>query len=899
MEKIKYFCQIRVITQKDPILKLSRINNFYLFFFGIAVILFLQSCSVKKNNLGNRVYHNITAHYNAYWNGKESYNEGLKQLNSSLRNNYSEILPVFNYGTELDAKALSPYMERAIQKSSVVIQQHSMRFKNKEYNRWVDDAYLLLGKSYFYMGEYVSARRTFEFMIDEFKSTPAEYEAMLWLVRTYNRTKQFEKSGPLLKQFQDLVDYEKVPLSQQREFPLVYASFYLLQGKYAESVDFLNNAIEINNDKQLITRLKFILAQVYQNQGNLEAASELFLEVVHRNPAYDMAFNARINMAKSYYAGAGNSDEIIQSLEVLLKDSKNEEFRDQIYHVLAEVALKKGDQLSAINYLIQAVALSSNNNFQKVTSSLTLADLYFNKGIYKNAKLYYDTAMQVVPIGYPDQQALIDRTRVLVSLVAHLETIQLQDSLQRISRMPEEERLAVVDAIISEITSKEKMEQTAQREQMQDLSIARQQQNAFSQNQGSGAWYFYNPSTLSYGFTEFVSKWGRRPLEDNWRLSQKQVQNIGFSENVSQAETSDEKNLKSQGKAISKEDRNYYLKDIPLSETQLHESDNKIIEALYQSAMLFKEGLKDTTRAIAQFERLIGHYPDNEFMLQAYYYLHKLYLSTDLNKSNSYKQQLLSQFPNSDYAKVIINPDYFKQLSAQKSEIETLYFDTYQAYENEQYYVSITLSDRAIANYSDSILIPKFEYIRALSIGRIEEIDSLLINMRRIIAKYPSSEVVPLAKNLISYLNSTSTQTARDSIATLAVEEGIVGNFKFHPDTTHLYILIINTERVNLEAVKLRLSDFNLKRTFSKPLTIADFVISGNSNWLAVMGFGNKQEAKDYIDEMNKDEYVLSMFNKEEYRHFVISVDNYSILLQDKNIDEYLRFYYKHYQTTN
>ncbi|MBU1011942.1 MAG: tetratricopeptide repeat protein [Bacteroidetes bacterium] len=885
--------------QKDPILKLSRITNFYLFYFGIALLLFLQSCSVKKNNLGNRVYHNITAHYNAYWNGKESYKEGLKQLNSSLRNNYSEILPIFNYGTDQDAKALIPFMERAIQKSSVVIQQHSMRFKNKEYNRWVDDAYLLLGKSYFYLGEYVSARRTFEFIIDGFKSTPAEYEAMLWLVRTYNRTRQFEKSGPLLKQFQDLIDYEKVPLSQQREFPMIYANFYLLQEKYTESVDLLNDAIEINNDKQLITRLKFILAQVYQNQGNLEAASELYLEVVHRNPTYEMAFNARINMAKSYYAGAGNSDEIIQSLEVLLKDSKNEEFRDQIYHVLAEIALKEGDQSSAINYLIQAVALSSNNNFQKVASSIALADSYFNKGIYKNAKLYYDTALQVMPIGYPDQQALIERTRVLVSLVAHLETIQLQDSLQKISRMPEEERLTVIDAIISEIASKEKVEQTEQLERMQDLSIARQQQNTFSQNQGSGAWYFYNPSTLSYGFTEFISKWGRRPLEDNWRLSQKQVQNMGFSENASRLEIRDEEDLKLQEKAISKKDRNYYLKDIPLNEIQLQESNNKIIEALYQSAMLFKEGLKDTARAIVQFEALIQNYPDNEYKIQAHYYLHKLYLSRELNKSTYYKQQLLSQFPNSDYAKVIINPDYFKQSSALRSEIETLYFDAYQAHENEQYYVSINLCDRAIASYNDSILIPKFEYIRALSMGRIEEVDSLLINLKRIIAKYPDSEVVPLAKNLIFYLNSTSTQTGRDSIAMMPVEEEIIGNFYFHPDTTHLYILIINTERVNLEAVKLRLSDFNLKLAFLKPLTIANFIVSENNNWLAVMGLGNKQEAQDYINEMNKDAYVLSIFNKEEYRHFVISANNYWILLQDKNIDEYLKFYYKHYQTTN
>ena len=33
----------------------------------------------------------------------------------------------------------------------------------------------------------------------------------------------------------------------------------------------------------------------------------------------------------------------------------------------------------------------------------------------------------------------------------------------------------------------------------------------------TGAWYFYNPSTVSFGAGEFTKKWGSRKLEDNWR----------------------------------------------------------------------------------------------------------------------------------------------------------------------------------------------------------------------------------------------------------------------------------------------------------------------------------------------------------------------------------------------
>jgi tetratricopeptide (TPR) repeat protein len=901
LEKIKYFCQIRVIIPKDHILKLFNKHNYSLFLLGLISIIFLPACSVNKNKLTNRIYHNVSAHYNGFWNGRESYREGLKQLKISTVDNYAEVLPIFNYGTDQDLASLKPNMERAIQKASVVIQRHSMRFQNKEYNRWIDDSYLLMGKSYFYMGEFVSARRTFEFIVDEYKSQPAAYEAMLWLIRTYNRTGQFEKSEPLLNQFRDLIDYEDVPLGLQRSYPLIYADFYLQQNKYSESVDFLITATEINNSKQLVTRLKFILAQVYLKQGELESAADLFTEVIHRNPEYEMAFSAKINKAKSHLAGSGDAQEIINSLLTLLNDQKNEEYHDQIYYVLAEIELKEGNVSRAIEYLKSSVAKNINNDFQKVAASLKLADLYFEDQKYQNAKLYYDTAMQVIPLGYPNYQSLLDRTEVLVSLVGYLETVQLQDSLKVLAQMPENERLEVIDAIIAEIKEIEIKVQVEERQRMQDLSLARQQTSFTQTNQRDGAWYFYNPSTLSFGFTEFITKWGRRPLEDNWRLSQKNVRNISYSENL---ETEDISGANSEtgtpASTDSRKDRSFYLKDIPLTGEQMQRSDEEIKDALYYSAMLFKEGLHDNMRAIEQFERLINDYPENAYLLQSYYYLYGLYSGIDESKSMHFKQKLLSQFPNSDYAKVVINPNYFKELSDQKSEIESLYFDTYQAYNNSQFFVSINLSERAISNYTDSILIPKFEYLRALSIGRIDEVDSLLVNMQRIVDRYPESDVVPLAQSMIRHYSTASIESViGDEANVFSAEEYSVGGFKLNSDTTHLYVLIINSERINLDAVKLRLSDFNAKLKYAKPLTIANFAIDEQSNWIAVMGFDNMLESVSYFTAMQKDEYVLSMMDDSEYQNFVISVDNYTILLRDKNLEDYLKFYYKQYQTTN
>jgi hypothetical protein len=57
-------------------------------------ILTLVSCSTKKNSFTRRLYHNVTGHYNQYWNGRESFREGVKQLDKSAKDNYNKILPM-------------------------------------------------------------------------------------------------------------------------------------------------------------------------------------------------------------------------------------------------------------------------------------------------------------------------------------------------------------------------------------------------------------------------------------------------------------------------------------------------------------------------------------------------------------------------------------------------------------------------------------------------------------------------------------------------------------------------------------------------------------------------------------------------------------------------------------
>ena len=163
--------------------------------FGILAILLaiitLASCSTKKNKWNRRLWHNMTSHYNVWWNGNQSMKNGENALREAATDDFNKTLPVFNYGSKENALAQYSVMDRTIEKDAICIQKHSMRFNNKERVRWIDDAFIDMGKAHFYKQDYVPARRTFDYAATQYRNSPDKWTATLWLAKTYIVTKQY------------------------------------------------------------------------------------------------------------------------------------------------------------------------------------------------------------------------------------------------------------------------------------------------------------------------------------------------------------------------------------------------------------------------------------------------------------------------------------------------------------------------------------------------------------------------------------------------------------------------------------------------------------------------------------------------------------------------------------
>ena len=884
---------------------------FFSFFLLLALGVSLNSCSTKKNTWTRRAFHNLTSHYNVYWNGLMSLQEGEKYQQEKTKDNFKEIIRVYNFGTKNEAKSLFPKMDRTIEKASISIQRHSMYFSGRERVKWIDDSYLIMGIAHFYKQDYISARRVFDYIYKEYKDDPIRFEALLWLAQTYIQMERPEKADATLNLLTSKMDDDDFPKEVYRRLPLVQADMYIAQKNYYDAYPYLERALEINKDRYMVNRVLFILGQINQKDGDFKRATQYYAKLIKRNPPYEMAFKARLNMAESYDAKTGNSKAITKLLMKMTKESKNKNFLDQIYYALGEMALKDNNDTLAIRYLKLSVASSVNNNFQKATSSLKVANLYFENTDYLNSQYYYDTAVSVMPADFPDYKKIKERASVLTEVLTEHQAIKVQDSLQKMGRMDPDERNALIDAVIEKYRIAEEL----RREQEEEEREARAAEQIAMQNGGgraggrggpggppslgggNGKWYFYNPQALSKGYSEFVRKWGKRQLTDNWRISDKRQMMINPEDmGGDMAADSLSDSLSSPRSVGSPYDRAYYLRDVPETEEDYKISDSLIIEAYNKLGFLYKESLRDTAHAISIYNEFIERFPNNKYELETWFALYQVYNGEgDISSAAKYKSLILSKYPESDYAKVIIDPDYFVKQAEKKGQIVKLYERTYKAFDHEQYFRVLSYANRAIEEYPDDMnLIPRFLFLRAMALGKVTTADSMYTEMKSLVTEYPQSEIIPMAKDVMHMLRGEYGFDGGNKTDGKKKKKKNL-KYKANDKVPFFVILAVNGDKVKVNPLKVRISDFNRKYFRLRKLQIKNLQLDKQRSIITIGNFSNKNDAANYYRALKNDEYVLSGVDKANYEIFPISTQNYPIMYRDKDVKGYLEFIEENY----
>jgi len=877
----------------------------------VVALLLLGGCSTKKNTFSRRVYHNLTAHYNAYWNGNESLKEGVAELAKSAKDNYTVVLQVYNYGAANKVQSINPNMDRAIEKASKVIQRHSMYFDKKEHVKWVIYSYLLIGKANFYKQDYNAARRAFDFVSRQYSADPIRYEALLWMGKSYQQLKQYDKAISMYELIASEKKELELPWQVRKNLPLAYADLYLVQGKYKQAKEYLLKAIPLNNKGKLRTRLYYILAQINQVENNDGQAAEYYTRVMKGNASFEMAFNARINLARVYNANSSNKTVIVKELNKMLKDAKNKDFQDQIYYALADIAFKDKNDTLGVRYLRKSVASSVSNDYQKSISALRLANIYFKRPDYGQAQAYYDSTLMFLPKDFPDYEQISTKTDILTRLVGFLQTVHVEDSLQTLAAMPEAERNKIIDKLIAEVIRKEEeAKKLAEEQRLADMAgVGLQGRQIVDQDKGmsvvgGGGWYFYNPSAISMGFSEFVRKWGRRKLEDNWRLSNKrELMQEAEVINLNGEQAADSvKDQSKDGKAKGSDPKNRdtYLKNLPFTPEQVEASNDKIADGLFNAGMIFLEELNDKPKAVETFTSLINRFPSDTNVLQASYHLYRAYRDEgDSVNMNAYKAKIINGYPDSDYARILKDPNYNVELEAARNRVISLYEETYLAFERGQYRTAIIYSNDAMAKYPNDKLMPRFAYLNAVARGKTESADTMKVLLAALIAHYPGSVVEPYARRLLGQdkelKNNGEKELTANEKEQPAEKPLDASMYKYNAKATHFYALIVDGTQVNVYGTKVRVTDFNTKYFSTENLQVNSVLLDNNRQMITVSSFTEIDKALRYFEGIRNDNYVFSGMKEDSYQQFIISSENYPVYFKEKNTEAYLKFFNDNY----
>ncbi|MBN1117137.1 MAG: tetratricopeptide repeat protein [Bacteroidales bacterium] len=868
----------------------------------VALIIVLASCSTKKNTGASRAYHNLTSHYNILFNGEEAFKKGMLTLQQSYKDNYTKLLPVFLYNDESQLSGISSDMDRAISKSTKLVSMHSITVKpelddnevldakerdfyNKnEYNKWVDEAYLLMGKGHFYKREFDKASQTFQYILSNYPDDETVHEARIWLARLAIEKKRTKEAEDIIATIEKDVNFPKKLKSEL----LITKAYMAIQAEdYQESISLLKETLELVRKKYFKQRYNYILAQLYQKIDHNQHASTYYNNVVKLNPPYEMTFNARINMALTYQSGSGSRKEIEKQLQKMLRDDKNIEYQDQVYYAWGNLYFKSGDKDKAVEYYKIAAAKGKNNPTQQAITYLTIADIFYESTNYVQAQSYYDSAVGVIDNGYPNYALIFAKSTNLTNLVEYIKTVELQDSVQGLAKMPTKDVYALIDNIIQTERKAEEEARIKEQEQRQQEAFFSQQQFELTSNKDD-SWYFYNATSLNLGRQEFRRKWGNRKLEDNWRRRNKNSMSI---EDVSLADESGDslQGDSKTAKTSNKYSRDFYLANIPFTDSALAASHEKIKLALFEMGNIYANDLKDYDKAVDAYQELLKRYPGSENELQACYKLYSIgNEKQDINLVSKYKQKILNDYPNSNYAKVLGDPEYFKKVEQEEKKYKQTYENAYRYFDQGNLLQAASVSRKALVDYPEGELRANFEYLVTVAEGISKDTTQFIDDLQKLIAKYPQSDIIQNVNTLVSYLQNASPEAAREQKAMEAKEL-----FSDNKEEEH-YVVIAIQRNVSSNQLMFNIINFNIDNYSEQDLKVIKADV-GNHSLLAVNPFADAKQAMVYYNNISTYTELWRDVNTQDAEIFVISTSNFEILKKSKSIENYLIYSEEHY----
>ncbi|WP_316808515.1 gliding motility protein [Pedobacter agri] len=733
-------------------------------FLLLISLLFIYGCVANKDTAIDRKFQNLTARYNYIYNSNvllTEYNEGLLQ---SYTDNYEKILPVYLDPEPQVNLVLTPgtpnkQLDEVITKGQSII-------NDKSFSNYIDDAYMLMGKANYLKGNYFIASEYFDYVAKTYNNDLKTFVlAMNWKARSQMELNNMVVADKILDTMLRAADNLKNDIAE----PLATtAQMRIYQKRNKEAMLLLENAVRLGDDKQLRIRWRYILAQLQEQDNDLQNAFINYTKVENSNAPFEMYFHANLQRIKVRALISGYKVDEDKALLALLKDDKNFDYTDQIYYQVGELFSKEGKFVKAEENYQKSVQKSTKNQNQKALSYLRIADLNFKEfNNYIKAKLYYDSTAMILPKNFPDYDNIVKKADNLKYLTDRYTIIAKEDTAQMIAKLPSTEREARIKSYLTPKVEVANVPVLAN-QTLNNPDFPNQSLNSPQVAAGS-TFYFNNNAAISTGFADFKKRWGNRQLEDNWRQSQRssaqentQVMTGGNVANTITPANGTNPQSSTDQTSLEKQ----YLDALPLTPALIAVSDQKIIDAYFEIASFYQQELNDKNEANKIYTELLRRYPNNNHLDAIYYSLYLNNKGVDENRSNEFRQLVLQKFPASNYAKTILDPSFSAKQSTMENIANNNYNVAFEAYAKKDYPGVIKQANDNISAFPDNDLAPQYAYLKAIAVGRTAKLDPLLTELNAITTLYPNDLIVtPLVRDHLKYIEANLAEFKQRPVA--------------------------------------------------------------------------------------------------------------------------------------
>jgi tetratricopeptide (TPR) repeat protein len=776
----------------------------------VAVMVFfvLAGCSTRKDGFVNRAYHQTTTQYNVLFNGNEALNQGIEAQTEAHQPNFWTRLPLDPFSLpdiyETDAPP-NPNYTRAETKAVAAVQKHSMRIGGTQRNKQIDEAYMLLGKARFYNGRYLQAIEAFNYIIDQLGDSNSIHAAQLWRAKTFLQLNQEERAA---KELKNLIDNGALSMADTATAYAAYAQALLALDNAKEATTPLQKALQLEKDKNLVARYAYVLGQLYDALGHSDSATVAYQNVIDLNRKIPRTYwiHATLNQLN---AGLLPETQTKTAYKRLTNNDENKKFLDKIHYSHAVFHMGLGDTLSTESLMNKSLRTGTQDNDLKGMVYETLADMHFDRALFLDSGAYLDSTMSVTDAKSRKFRKVKRKRDKLKDIISYENDIQVHDSILGLMDKSPEERTQFFADYIAQIKRKDSIQKAQE-----------QQELAANVSFFGNDFYFYNRTQLARGKSDFLRIWGDIALEDNWRYA-KPKPIITPAERMLADTLSTEKTIEEPRYLVET-----YLVQIP--EEKARDSLEQVRNtALFQAGLAYKEQFLVFDLAKERLQRLLSR--PSDYTLPTLYHLYQIEQQTGGEKTSHYKSRLLAEFPDSQYAKIIVNPTQVLE-----GEFEAHYEEVKQMFATQKFESVIDKAAQAILGVQDQDLRARFALLRAEALGRLDGIEIYKAALKEVSTTYPKQAA------------------GIDANARLRAIEQITKS----SSATGGYKLLFVTNRDQHEQTKVlaqACTDWIQTQSLNLVLSVSVDVYNRDSELLVVHGFTDASSAKDFNDQIQKE----------------------------------------------